>query len=103
MGREVRLSSVELATLAGPHDVGGVDDRGGPVKALPKHVTHEGAWCGVVTTDAGVDVPDQLLALGDRDAALQDARGTALVQLSVDHDEGLGSPGDASHLCAIQG
>ena len=43
MGREVRLSCVELATLAGPHDVGGVGDHGGPVKALPKRITHEGA------------------------------------------------------------
>ena len=29
VSREVRLSSVELATLAGPYDVGGVSDRGG--------------------------------------------------------------------------
>ena len=42
MGREVYLSSVGLATLAGPHDVSGVGDRGGPVKALPECVTHEG-------------------------------------------------------------
>ena len=103
MGREVCFSSVELATLAGPHDVGGVGDRGGPVKALTKRVTHKGARRGVVTTDAGVDVPDQFLALGDRDAALQDARGTTLVQLSVDHDERLGSPSDTSRLCAVRG
>src|SRR6185312_9331254 len=41
VGWEVRLLSVELATLAGPHDVGGVIDRSGPVKALPKRVNHE--------------------------------------------------------------
>ena len=103
VGREVRLSSVELATLAGPHDVGGVGDRGGLVKALPKCIAHEGARRGVVTADAGVDVPDHFLALGDQDAALQDARGTALVQLSVDHNERLGSPGNTSRLCAIRG
>ena len=97
------LLGVKLAALAGPHDVGGVGDRGGPVKALPKRVTNEGARCGMVTADAGVDVPDQLLDLGDRDAALQDARETALVQLSVNHDERLGSPSDASRLCAIRG
>jgi hypothetical protein len=31
------------------------------------------------------------------------ARGTVLVQLFVDHDERLGSPSDASRLCAIRG
>ena len=70
MGREVCLSSIELATLAGPHDVGGVGDRGGPVKALSEHVAHEGTWCSVVITNAGMDVPDQLPALGNGDAAL---------------------------------
>src|SRR6185437_10558807 len=84
VGREVCLPGVELATLAGSHDVGGVGDRGGPVKALTKRITHEGARCGVVTADASVDVTDQLLALGNGDASLQNARGTALVQFVVD-------------------
>ena len=68
VGREVHFSSIELATLAGPHDVSGVSDRGGPVKALSKRITHEGARRGVVTADASVDVMDQLFALGDGDA-----------------------------------
>jgi hypothetical protein len=51
---------------------------------LTKRVTHEGARRGVVAADASVDVADQLLALGDGDASLQDARGTALVHLVVD-------------------
>ena len=79
MSREVRLTSVELATLASPHDVGGVGDRGGLVKTLPKRVTHEGAWRSVMATYAGMDVADQLLALGNGDASLHNARGTALV------------------------
>ena len=79
MGREVYLSSVELATLAGPHDISGVGDRGGPIETLPKRVTHEGVRRSVVATDASADVTDQLIALGDGDASLQDARGTALV------------------------
>ena len=78
MGREVRLSSVKLATLAGPHDIGGVGDRGGPVEALSKRVTHESAWGGVMAADASMDVTDQLLALGDGDASLQDTRGPRL-------------------------
>ena len=79
MGREVCFSSIELATLTSPHDVGGVGDRGGPVKALPERVTHEGARRGVMAANAGMDVADQLLALGDGDAALQNTRGTTLV------------------------
>ena len=77
--REVRLSSIELATLTGPHNVGGVGDRGGPVKALLKRVTHESAWRGVMAADASMDVADQLLALGDGNATLQDTRGATLV------------------------
>ena len=78
VGREVRLSSIELATLAGPHDVGGVGDRGGPVEILPKHVTHEGAWWGMVAAYASVDVADQLLALGDGDASCKTPKGLRL-------------------------
>ena len=58
VGREVCLPGIELATLAGPHNVGGVDDRGGPVKVLTKCITHEGSWHRVVTANSGVDVPD---------------------------------------------
>ena len=56
VSREVCLSGVELATLAGPHTVSGVGDRSGPVKALSKRVAHEGMRRGVVTAYAGVDV-----------------------------------------------
>ena len=84
MRGEVCFSSIELATLAGLYDVGGVGDRSGLVKALSKRVAHEGTWRGVVTADASVDVTDQLLALGDGDASLPNARGTVFVQLVVD-------------------
>ena len=79
MGREVCFPSVELATLAHPHDVSGVSDCGGPVKVLSERVAHEGTRRSVVTADASVDVTDQLLALGDGNASLQDARGAVLV------------------------
>jgi hypothetical protein len=38
----------------------------------------------MVTADASVDVADQLLALEDGDASLQNARGTVFVQLVDD-------------------
>jgi hypothetical protein len=54
--REVHLAGVELATLASPHNVSGVGDRGGPVKALSKRVAHEGTRRSVVSAYAGADV-----------------------------------------------
>ena len=65
MSQEVCLPSIELTAFAGSHDVRGVGDCSGPIEALPECVAHEGAWRGVVTADSSVDVPDQLLALGD--------------------------------------
>ena len=97
------LPDVELATLAGPHDIGGVGDCGGPVEALPKYIAREGARRGMVTVDSSVDVPDQLFALGDGDATLQNTRGAALVQFIVDQNKGLGLPGDTPCLSAVRG
>ena len=56
VSREVRLPGVELATLAGPYDVGSIGDRGRQIKALTKRITHEGAWCRVMATYPGMDV-----------------------------------------------
>ena len=99
----MRLTSVELATITCSHDLCGIGDRGWPVETQSEHIAHEGAWRHMMATNSGVDVSKQLPALGDRDASLQDSRGTAPVELSVDHDERLGSPGDASRLSAIRG
>ena len=99
----MHLPRVELAAFTGSHDIGGVGDCSGPVESLSEHVAHKGARRSVVTVDAGVDFPDQLLALGNGDASLQNARGTALVQFIVDQDEGLGSPGNALYLSAVRG
>ena len=68
-----------------------------------QHVAHEGAWRRMMATDSGVDVSKQLPTLGDGDATLQDSRGAALVQLTVNHDKRLGPPGDASRLRAVRG
>ena len=101
VSREVCLPGIELATLVGPHDVSGVGHCGGPVEALPKRVAHEGARRGMVTADSSVDVPDQLLALGDGDATLQNAQGATLVQFIVDQNKGLGPPGDTPCLSTV--
>ena len=70
VSREVCFPGVELVALAGSYDVSGLGDCGGPVKALLKCIAHEGPWGSVMAADAGVNVSDQFLALGDGDAAL---------------------------------
>jgi hypothetical protein len=64
MSRKVGLAGVELAPFAGAHDLAGVRDRGGPVKALTESVANEGAGRGVMATDSRVDVPQELAPLG---------------------------------------
>jgi hypothetical protein len=56
-----------------------------------------------VAANARVYVPEELAPLGDGYASLQDARGSALVQLAVDEGEGLGHPGDAPCLGPVRG
>jgi hypothetical protein len=70
---EVGLAGVELAPFACVHDLAGVCDCGRLVKALAKRVAHEGAWRRVVATHARVDVTEELVALGDGYAPLQNA------------------------------
>ena len=70
MSREMHLPGIELAPLASPHDLGGIGNCSGPVEALPERIADEGARRRVVTADSIVDVPDQLLALGDGNASL---------------------------------
>ena len=99
----MRLTGIELAAFACSHDLHGVGDRGWLVETLSERVAHEGAWRRMMATNYGMDVSKQLPTLGDRDASLQDPRGAALVELSVDHDERFGSPGDTPRLSAVRG
>jgi len=96
------LTGVKLAAFASPQDLCGVGDCCGPVETLPERIAHESAWRRVMATYPGMDVSKQLPTLGDGDATLHDSRGAALVQLPVDHNKSLRSPGDASHLSAVQ-
>jgi hypothetical protein len=80
---EIGLAIIELAPFAGAHDLAGISDRGGPVKALVERIAHEGAGCGVVDAYARVYIPEELAPLGDGHASLQDAGGGALVQFAV--------------------
>jgi hypothetical protein len=94
------LFHLELATLAGPHDPGGIGDRGRPVKSLPEGVADEGLGRHVVPTSPRVDFSQQLLPLADNYTSLEDSRRAASIQLllfSYQH-EGFCSASEASGL-----
>jgi len=97
----MHLTGVELATIASPHDFSGIGNSYGPVKTLPEPIAHEGVWRRMMSANSGVDVPKQFPALRNGDAALQNTRGAAFVQLIIDQDERLSSPGDALRLSAF--
>ena len=87
MSWEKGPTRVELAPLAGAHDLVGVGNRCGLVEALAKRVAHEGARCRVMAAHACVDVTDEFPAVGNGNAPLQDAGRGALVQLAINHGE----------------
>jgi hypothetical protein len=70
---EIGLAGIELALFAGAHNLAGIGDRGGLVKALAEHIAQEGARRHVVATHARVDVSEELAPLRDGYALLQDA------------------------------
>jgi monomeric isocitrate dehydrogenase len=72
MRREVGLADVELAPLAGAHTLVGVGDCGGLVEALAGGVACEGVQRHVVARHARVDVAEELAALRNGYATLQD-------------------------------
>jgi hypothetical protein len=87
MNREISPADMEQAPLAGAHNLVGISDHGGPIKALAERVAHEGARHCVVTTYTRVDVSNKLAAVGDGDAPLQGTRCDALVQLTIYYGE----------------
>jgi hypothetical protein len=70
MSREVGLAGVKLAPLTGAHDLIGVNDRGGPIKALVERVAHEGAQRRMVATHVCMNVSDEIATVGGGDASL---------------------------------
>ena len=80
------LSSVELAPLTGAHDLLGVCHSGWPIEVLSKGISNKGLWGGVMPTDSYVNVGQELLILLNQDAALQNLRLAASVQLLPDQD-----------------
>jgi hypothetical protein len=61
---------IKLASFVGAHDLVGISDHGGPLKALAERIAHEGARRHVVATYASMDVSNKLATVGDGDAPL---------------------------------
>jgi hypothetical protein len=70
MSWEIGLACIKFAPLAGAHDLVGISNRGGPIKALVERVAYEGVRRHVVATHARVDVSNEFPAVGDGDASL---------------------------------
>jgi hypothetical protein len=68
--RDVGLAGIELAPLAGTHDLAGISDRGGLVEALAERIAYESAWRRVVAAYSRVYVLKELALLRDRYASL---------------------------------
>ena len=87
---EMNLPSIELASLAGPHDLRAIGHGGGPVESLLKGISYLCSRRGMVATSPRVYVLQELDSLLTWDAAHKDTRGAALVHLSIEKDKSLG-------------
>jgi hypothetical protein len=85
---EMCLPSEELIAFAALHDFFGIGHRCWPVEALPKGFSDQGSRSSVVAADSSVNVLQELLALSDGDASLQNPGGATIVELTLDEGEG---------------
>ena len=67
------LFGVELASFACTDDVLRVAQGCWPVKSLSECLSDQGVWHNVVSTDPGVYLEEELLALGNGDALHENA------------------------------
>jgi len=100
---EMNLSSVELASLTGSHDLRGVSHGGGPVEALPEGISYQRPRRGVVATSPRVYVLQELDSLLTWDAVQKDARGAALIHFSAKEDKSLGATSHTPCLSLVRG
>jgi hypothetical protein len=78
---QVGLLRIELAPFAGADNSSGVGHRRWPVEALPESIPDEGSGRYVMAASPRVYLLQEFLTFGDGDASLEDARGTAVVEL----------------------
>jgi hypothetical protein len=83
----MRLASKKLAALTAPYDLQSVGHGCWPVETLSKGFSDQSARGCVMPALSSVDVLQEVAALSDRDAALENPRGTSMIQLSFEYGE----------------
>jgi hypothetical protein len=100
---QMGLSGIELAPLTTPYNVLEVRHRRGPVESLSESLPDKCSRACMMTACACVDLSQQLAALVSKDAPHECASSSSLVELTLDEDECLCSPRDASSLHLVRG
>lgn len=88
LSRHMRLPHVVLAALTGTNDLFGVDHGHWPIESLRECLADEQVWGCMVPTRSSTHFGKQLSPLFECDAFLLDARGTLLIEHSVNNHEG---------------
>jgi hypothetical protein len=86
----VTLLGVVLASLACLDKALGVDEGGRPVETMSEGFPHEGAWRRVVSTDAAMDVKEQLPPILRGDAPQEYFGGALAIELLTEDSIALG-------------
>jgi hypothetical protein len=101
----VGLLRIELTPFAGADNSSGVSHRRWPVEALSESIPDKGSRRCVMAASPRVYLLQEFLTLGDGDASLEDARGTAVVELLLiaQQDERLGASRHPPSLGSVEG
>jgi hypothetical protein len=101
----VGLPRVELTPFAGADNSSSVDHRCWPVESLSEGDSNKGSRRCVMAASPRVYLLQELLAFGDGNASLEDARGAAVVELLPvsQQDERLGAPRQPPSFGLVEG
>ena len=95
---QVRLPSVELASLTPADDLFCISQCGGPVKTLMKGFFDQRSRGRVMSIDSSMDLEEELFPLVGGDALHEYSRWTLLVKFVTECGEHLGSLSDPSRF-----
>jgi hypothetical protein len=82
-------------------DVLGIVEGQKPVEPRSKNLSDEGSAAGVMPAGSFTNISKKGDSILGRYASLEDPCGAALVEFSVDHREGLGTPHDLSTMDGV--
>jgi hypothetical protein len=85
---DVFLLGKILTSLASPHNMLCVLNRGGPIKSLSKGFTHQGVWCCMVATSTRVYILQEFYPILCGYAPLQDFARAFMIDFVIPHNVG---------------